>query len=258
ETAQRRYDLSQARTAQHDATYGLLTAMDVPPTTQLHIVDISARPLPQPSGGAIHLLLSQALRQRPDLIAAVARLRATDEQIALARSNFLPKLSFSGNIGANVGQISVDGMPYTGVKEPQAGIFLRFDWPLYQGGLLQNRLLEAQSQHDAAADAVQETRDQALREVALAYDQLDTGLQQYDAARAFLTASQTAFSSASDSFAHGIATYTDTATAESALAAARADVARAHTQSLINAAALGFATGALNANIAAGLPGAER
>jgi outer membrane protein len=258
ETAQRRYDLSQARSAQHDATYGLLTAMDVPPTTQLHIVDISTRPLPQPSGSAIHLLLSEALRQRPDLIAAVARLRATDEQIALARSAFQPKLSFSGNIGANVGQISVDGMPYTSVKQPQAGLFLRFDWPLYQGGLLQNRLLEAQSQHDAAADAVQETRDQALREVALAYDQLDTGLQQYNAARAFLTASQTAFSSASDSYAHGIATYTDTATAESGLAAARADVARAHTQSLINAAALAFATGALNANTAAGLPGAER
>ena len=152
----------------------------------------------------------------------------------------------------------MNGAPYTSVREPQAGVFLRLDWPLYQGGLLQNRLLEAQSQKDAAADAVQEIRDQALREVALAYDQLDTGLQQYDSARAFLTASQTAFSSASDSFAHGIATYTDTAAAESALAAARADVARAHTQSLINAAALAFATGALNTSTAAGLLGAER
>jgi uncharacterized membrane protein len=43
--------------------------------------------------------------------------------------------------------------------------------------------------------------------------------------------------------------------AESALAAARADVARAHTQSLINAAALAFVTGALNASTAAALPG---
>jgi outer membrane protein TolC len=149
-------------------------------------------------------------------------------------------------------------MPYEGVKQPQAGIFLRFDWPLYQGGLLRNRLHEAQSRHDAPMDAVRETRDQALREVALAYDQLDTGLQQYEAARALLTAAQTSFSSASDSYANGIATFTDAASAESALAAARADVARAHTQSLINAAALAFATGALNASTAASLPGAER
>jgi outer membrane protein len=258
ETAQRRYELALARTAQHDATYGLLTAMDLPPTTQLQIVDISAHPLRQPSSGTLEHLLSEALRQRPDLIAAVARLRATDEQIALARSAFLPKLSVSGNIQANIGQISVDGMPYQGVKQPQAGLFLRFDWPLYEGGVLQNRLREAQSQHDAAIDAVQEARDQALREVALAYDQIGTGLEQYTAAQALLTAAQTAFDSANDSYVHGIGTYTDAASAEAALAAARADVARAHTQALINAAALAFATGELNPSMAANLPAAER
>jgi outer membrane protein len=258
ETAQRRYELSLARTAQHDATYGLLTAMDLPPTTQLQIVDISARPLPPLSSGTLEHLLSEALHQRPDLIAAVARLRATDEQIALAHAAFLPKLSVSGNIQGNIGQISVDGMPYESVKQPQAGLFLRFDWPLYEGGLLQNRLREAQSQHDAAMDAVQEARDQALREVALAYDQVGTGLEQYVAAQALLTAAQTAFDSANDSYVHGIGTYTDAASAEAALAAARADVARAHTQALINAAALAFATGVLNPSTAADLPGARR
>ncbi|MBV8589425.1 MAG: TolC family protein, partial [Acetobacteraceae bacterium] len=258
DTAQRRYDLARARTAEHDAAYGLLTAMDLPPTTELHIVDISTRPLPQPAGGTLQNLLSEALRQRPDLIAAVAKLRATDEGIAEARSALLPKLSVDTNIQANIGQISVDGMPYTGVRQPQAGLFLRFEWPLYEGGLLQNRLREAESRHEAAADAVREARNQALREVALAYDQLDTGLQQYEAAKALLAAAQTAFNSASDSYAHGVGTFTDAASAEAALAAARADVVRAHAQTLINAAALAFATGALNADTAAGLPGTER
>jgi outer membrane protein len=258
ETAQQRYNLAPARTAQHDAAYGLLTAMDLPPITQLRIVDVSNRPLPQPSGPTVQHLLSEALRQRLDLITAVARLRATDEGIALARSAFLPKVSVSANVQGNLGQISVDGMPYEGVKQPQAGLFLHFDWPLYQGGLLQNRLREAQSEHDAAMDVAQETRNQALREVALAYDQLDTGLQQYDSARALLTAAQSAFGSANDSYAHGVGTYTDAASAEAALAAARSDVARAHAQSLINAAALAFGTGALNASTAAALSGAER
>ncbi|MBV9748724.1 MAG: TolC family protein, partial [Acetobacteraceae bacterium] len=242
DTAARRYDLALARTAQHDAAYGLLAAMDLPPTMQLHIVDVSDRPLPRPSSSTLQRLLSETLRQRPDLIAAVARLRASDAGIALARSAFMPKLSVSANIQGNLGRISVDGMPYQGVTQPQEGIFLRFDWPLYQGGLLQNRLREAQSQHDAAADAVQEARNQALRDVALAYDQLDTGLQQYEAAQALMTAAWTAFAAANDSYAHGVGTFTDAASAEAALAAARADVARAHAQSLINAAALAFAT----------------
>jgi outer membrane protein TolC len=257
-TAQRRYDLALARTAQHDATYGLLTAMDLPPTVQLHIVDVSTRPLLRPSPSMLERLLSEALRQRPDLIAAVARLRATDEGIALARSAFLPKLSVSANIQGNLGQISVDGMPYLGVKQPQAGFFLNFEWPLYQGGLLQNQLRQAESRRAAASDAVEETRNQALREVALAYDQLDTGLEQYDAARAFLTSAETAFRSANDAYAHGVGTITDAVQAEATLAAARADAARAHAQSLINAAALAFATGALNASTAVGLPGAKR
>ena len=252
-TAQRRYDLALAHTAQHDAVYALLTAMDLPPTTSLQTLDVSTRPLPQPAGITLERLLANALRQRPDLIAAVAKLRASDEGIAAARSEFLPKVSVSANIQGNLGQISVDGTPYEGVKEPQAGVFLNFHWPLYQGGLLQNKLREAESQHDEAMAAVEEIRNQALREVALAYDQLETGLQQYDAARAFQTAAETAFSSASDSYAHGIATFTDAATAEASLAAARADVVRAHTQSLVNAAALAFATGALNASTATGI-----
>ena len=257
-TAQRRYDLALARTGQHDAAYGLLTAMDLPPTVQLHIADVSARPLPRPSSGTLQRLLSESLRQRPDLIAAVAKVRASDEGIALARSAFMPKVAVSANIQGNLGQISVDGMPYQGVKEPQAGIFIHFDWPLYQGGLLQNRLRAAESQQAAAADVVQETRNQALREVALAYDQLDTGLQQYDAAEALRTAAQAAFAAANDSFAHGVGTFTDAVSAAAALAAARAKVVQAHAQSLINAAGLAFATGDLNALMAGGLPGSGR
>jgi outer membrane protein len=258
DTAQRRYTLAQARSAQHEAQYGLLTAMDLSPTTQLRIVDVSARPLPRPTSSKLQQLLSDALRQRPDLVATVAKLRASDAGIAQARSAFWPTLSLSTNNQGNIGQVSVNGMPYAGVKEPQAGLFLNLAWPLYQGGLLQNRLREAESRREAAAAAVRETRNQALREVALAYDQLDTGLQQYEAAKALLAAAQTAFSAASDSYAHGVGTFTDAASAEAALAAARADLVRAHAQTLINAAALAFATGALNANTATDFPGAER
>ncbi|HTW28960.1 MAG TPA: TolC family protein [Acetobacteraceae bacterium] len=257
-TAQRRYDLAQARAVQHAASYRLLSAMNLPPTTTLQIVDVSNRPLPQPSGVTMRHLLDEALRQRPDLIAAVAKLRASDAGIAMARSAFQPEVSVSGNVQGNLGQVSVDGAPYEGVVQPQAGIFLRFDWPLYQGGLLQNRLHDAESKRAAAADAVAQAREQALRDVALAYDQLETGLQQYDAARALLTAAETAYGSANDSYVHGVGTFTDAVSAEAALAAARADVVQVHAKVLINATSLALATGALNAGAAEGLLGGER
>ena len=85
-TAQAQYDLAQANTAQHDAMYTLLAAMDLPPTTKLRVTGASERPLPPRTARTVDDVLSEALRQRPDLLADVAKLRASDAEIAAARS----------------------------------------------------------------------------------------------------------------------------------------------------------------------------
>ena len=79
--------------------------------------------------------------------------------------------------------------------------------------------------------------------MALAYDQIGMGLQEYDDAIALQTASEAAFLSARDFYEHGVGTLTDAASAQTGLAAARADVARAQAQSLTRAgfASLGIA-----------------
>jgi outer membrane protein len=247
-TAQAQYDLAQANTAQHDAMYTLLAAMDLPPTTKLRVADASKHPLPQRTARTVDDVLSEALRRRPDLLANVAKLRASDAEIAAARSTLAPKVSLSANVQGNIGRLNVDNSPYSSVAKPQGAALLKFEWPLYTGGLLQNKLSLAQSKREEAAAALHERTDQALREVALAYDQVDTGLLQYDAAIALQTASEAAFHSASDAYAHGVGTLTDATSAQTGLATARAAVARAHTQSLINAAALAFATGELTSS----------
>jgi outer membrane protein TolC len=228
--------------------YTLLAAMDLPPTTKLRVAGASERPLPPRTARAVDDVLSDALRQRPDLLANVAKLRASDVEIAAARSALWPKVSLSANVQGNIGRLSVDNSPYLGVVKPQWAALLNFEWPLYEGGLLQNKLSLAQSKREEAEAALKERTDQALREVALAYDQVDTGLQQYDAAIALQTASEAAFHSASDSYAHGVGTLTDATSAQTGLATARAAVAKAHTQSLINGAALAFATGELTSS----------
>jgi len=226
----------------------LLAAMDLPPTTKLRVADASARPLPPRTVRTVEDVLSEALRQRPDLLADVAKLRATDAEIAAARSALAPKVALSANVQGNLGRLSVNNSPFFSVDKPQGAALLKFEWPLYEGGLLQNKLSLAQSKREEAAAALQERTDQALREVALAYDQVDTVLQQYDAAIALQTASEAAFHSASDSYAQGVGTFTDATSAQTGLATARAAVARAHAQSLINAAALAFATGELTSS----------
>ena len=247
-TAQAQFDLSKAKAGQNDALYALLAAMDLPPTTKLRVADSSKRPLPPRASSTVDEVLSEALHRRPDLLADVAKLRATDANVAAARSAMAPTVKLGGFIQFNVGTINVDHGPYSSVAQPQGEVLLTLNWPLYEGGLLENKLSLAQSQREEAADELKGQTDQALREVALAYDQIETGLDQYDAAVALQTASEAAFLSARDSFAHGVGTLTDAASAQTGLATARAEVARTHAQSLVNAAALAFATGELTSS----------
>jgi outer membrane protein len=254
-SAQAAFDIATASAAERDAADRLLAVLELPPTIKLRVAESASQPLPHSTGLTVDRLMHDALQARPDLLADLARLRATVADIAETRAAFYPKVSLSANVQGNIGEVSVDGGRYESVSQPQAGVFLSFDWPLYQGGLLRNRLHIAQSQRAQAEDALEEGSEQALRQVALAYDQVETGLAQYDAAVALQSASQAAFDAASEAYAHGVGTFTDAMNAQTSLSAAQASMVKAHAQTLIDAAALAFATGALTSSAAAALPG---
>jgi outer membrane protein TolC len=247
-TAQAQFDLSRTYTAQKDAMSSLLEAMDLPPTTKLRVASVSGRPLPPHTSHTVDDVLRAALRNRPDLLADVVKLRASDANITAARSELFPKVSASANLSVPFWWMNVDNSPYYSVRQPQGAALLNLEWPIYDGGEIQNKLKLAQSQRDQAAEDLRGQTDQALREVALAYDQVDTGLRQYNAALALQTASETAFESAHDSYKAGVGTLTDAVSAQTGLASARATVVKAHAQSLINGAALAFAAGLLTSS----------
>src|SRR5262249_22072227 len=127
-TAQAQYDLAQADTAQHDAMYTLLAAMDLPPTTKLRVANAAERPLPPRTARAVDDVLSAALRQRPDLLANVAKLRASDAEIAAARSALSPKALLNANVQGNIGRLNVNNSPYFPVTKPQGAALLKFEW----------------------------------------------------------------------------------------------------------------------------------
>jgi outer membrane protein len=249
-TAQAAYDIAQSVAAQHGANYALLQTLELPPTTKLLVQDSFDRPLPRGTARTVDQMMDDALRQRTDLLANLARLRAAESGIAAARAEMAPKLSLDANVQGNLGRISVDSGPYEGVEQPQAGVFLRFAWPIYQGGLLQNRVRLAESRRSEAEDALEAGSSAALREVALAYDEVQTGLSQYDAAIALQSAAQSSYDSAGDAFAHGVGSFSDAVNAATALAGSRATVAKAHAHALINAAGLAFAAGELTSSAA--------
>jgi outer membrane protein len=247
-TAQADYEIAQATSAQHGALYTLLQALELPPMTKLQVQNSYDRPLARATARTVDKLMADALRQRADLLANLAQLRAADFAVLEARGAMSPKLLIDSNVQGNLGRISVDGGRYETVDQPQTGLFLRFEWPLYQGGLRQNRVRLAESRRDAAQDTLEASNSAILHEVAIAYDQVQTGLSQYDAAVALRSAAQSAFDSAGDAFSHGVGSFNDAVNASTALDAARATLARAHAQALVNAAGLAFAAGELTSS----------
>lgn len=243
--AQAAFGVPAAEAAQDAARLDLLALLDLPPQTAIQVEDSSRRTVSRAALSTLDSLMADALRNRPDLLADLARLRASEQGIAIARSDLLPKLSIAANIQGNIGQVRTDNFPYQGIKQPQAGVFLRFDWTLYQGGARLNRLHLAQSQRTEAEDTLDKASTEAMREVALAYDLLQTSLAQYDAALVYSGTAQTAFDAAASSYAHGVGTLTDATNAQTELAVAMAAVVQAHAQALVNAASLAFVTGNL-------------
>ena len=254
-TAQARVGIADAATAQHVARLSLLNAMELPPDTVLLVADSSRQALARDTGATVDRLIHDALQRRPELLADLARLRAANEGVALAQSAMLPKLAVTGNVQGNLGRISVNGGPYESVEQPQEGVFLNFTWPLYSGGLFRNEVRAAKSRRAAAADVLEQAKQEAMRQVALAYDAVGDGLVRYDATVTLQAAAETAYGAASSAYRHGVGSLTDATQAQTALATAQASVAQAHAQALISAAALAFSIGALSSSEAPGMPG---
>ena len=243
--AQSRYSVAQAASSRNSALYSLLSAMGAPPDAKLRVAFPSDQVLPRQVGATVQQLMQTALERRPDLLADLARLRGSQAQVESAQSDLLPKFLLSVKGSAKYGQIKTSDFPSTSIRGTEAGVYLDFSWSVFQGGAGQNRVRLAQSAVAEAVATLQQAQDSAMRQVALNYDELTTGLVQYDAAVALQTASQTSFDSAADSYRHGVGTLTDASNAQTSLASAKSTVAAVHSQVLATAAALAFATGLL-------------
>jgi outer membrane protein len=136
--AQAALTIPQAEAARDTACLALLALLDLPPQTPLRVASSADRPLGRDTPRTLDAMMADALRQRPDMLAELARLRAAEQGIAAARSAMLPRISTAVNVQGNIGQLRTDGGPYQGIAQPQAGVFLRFDRTLFQGGALAN------------------------------------------------------------------------------------------------------------------------
>jgi outer membrane protein TolC len=244
QTAQARFNLERATGAEHAAYAALVASIGIAPDAPIETTDSSAQALPAAPAGGLDHFLRDALANRPDIVAALGKLRAAEATLRGARATYYPTLGVESQLYQNVGALSTQGSRYYSVNEPGANILFKLSLPLYDGGARDARVAAAQSEIAAAHAALDQARDTAARQVTDAYDALHTSFAEYEAALTLNEAARTAYDAALDAYRDGVGTYTDLVNDETALSQAQSEQQDAHANVFTAAAALAFATGA--------------
>ncbi|MEL6298763.1 MAG: TolC family outer membrane protein [Pseudomonadota bacterium] len=172
--------------------------------------------------------LAAAYKNNPEIDAERARLRATDEGVAIANSGFRPDISASVNVGVQ-NTNTVPDSPTEGRSRPR-GYALNLNQTLFQGFQIVNSVNEAEANVRAGQETLRDVEQRVLLQAATAYVDVVRDLAILRLRQANLTFLQRQLQATQDRFQVGEVTRTDVAQARAARAAAASaiDLARAN------------------------------
>jgi outer membrane protein TolC len=245
--AQADYDLENARLAVSLAQADLAVALGVRAGHAPEVALLKGQALPASLGADVDHLIDGAVRERPDLAAKIATVRAREAAVDLAHASLYPTLgltSFYGEQAFNY-RLSNPATPMFTAMAPEYGAGLSLKWDLFTGFSHVNSIKQAEARRDAARADLASAELDVVANVWRAYFTYRTAQRKYDYAQALLAASQSSYQSNFRSYGFGLATIVDLLSAERELAAARFTIIQSKAELLISAAAVTFATGAI-------------
>lgn len=235
----------QADGEERDAYQNLLAAVGVNAKLQVDALSAASRPLPASASAPLEATIRRALSQRPDVAASYAAMQASKAGVKAAQAGYLPKVYAGGNLASGTGDFDLSGLPSIGQQGSGNGLLLGVTVPLYDAGLRQAQVREAESQAEMAADEFQRVQTAAVTEIVAARNALRTALESHRAATALVGAAATTYDAALAAYRTGVGTVDAATEADTALLDARQAQAEAHAATLIGAVNLAFVVGSL-------------
>jgi outer membrane protein len=236
--AQAQFNLEKARGSERDGFVDLMNAIGLSPSLQIRIAESFAGSVQIDLETPVVSLVMRALSQRPDLVVSLAKVRAAEDKIKAIKASYFPKITALGNVGYGMERTSL-GTSTFDTSAPTFGGGLALELDVFDGFLRDRSLQAARAELEGASAQLEQTRDEAVRQVWESYTDLRTAIRSGAAAAALLKSSQSAYDSVLASFKLGFSTYTDIVTNETKLTSARNSVFE--TQSAIHQAATGLA-----------------
>jgi outer membrane protein TolC len=245
ETSQAVFDRESADGDEKISRVTLTETLGVEPSPDIIIDGEKTAPLPDTLTMPIDALIARAMADRPDLMAQVAEIRAADDAIRSARSEYYPQFVLSANAAQTSIWPTADFGELGNASQPTWSAALAVEWRIFDGGARKNELAAAKSQKRAAQDELREKRDQTTREVWTAYIGFRTALRKQQAAVALLDSANASYSASLEAYKFGVKNLIDVVTAERQLAQARYSSVSARSQLFLEAVDLEFSTGNL-------------
>jgi outer membrane protein len=241
--AQADYDLQATLGAEQIAQGQLATSMGLPADTQFHVQSISDLTIPTSLADSLSEGVERAFRQRPELLADMARIRAAQGELKQAKSAYFPTIHFAGDGGLvrGYGQQDLYSGHYAEGETWSAGLELR--WTIFDGARREKEVAAAKAKRSAADADLHALRDQIEQEVFSSYTNMRTALRQVQAATTLLEASTQSYEAALQSYDLGLRSQLDVISAQKNLAQARSEDVAARSGLLLEVADLAFRTG---------------
>ena len=242
--AQAQFNLEKARGSEQNAFVDLMHAIGLSPSIRIRITESFAGSVGIDLETPLVSLVMRALSRRPDLVVSLAKVRAAEDKIKAIKASYFPKITALANVG-HAGERTSLGSNTTDTSAPTFGAGLALELQVFDGFLRDRSLQAARAELQAASAQLEQTRDDAVRQVWQSYTDLRTAIRSAAAAAALLKSSQSSYDAVLASFKLGFSTYTDVVTNETKLTSARNSVFE--TQSAIHQAvtALVYAMGEL-------------
>jgi outer membrane protein len=246
--AQARFDLEKARGSERDAFVDLMEAIGLSPSVPIRITEAFTGSVQVDLETPLVTLVTRALSKRPDLVVSLAKVRAAEDKIKGVKASYFPKITALASVGYGEERISFGALGSNNTFDssaPSFGASLAVEFPIFEGFLRDRTLQAAQAELEAASEQLNQTRDDAVRQVWKSYTDLRTAVRQQAAATALLQSSQSAYDAVLDSFKLGLSTYTDVVTNETKLTSARNSVFESRSAVYQAATTLAYAMGEL-------------
>lgn len=241
--AQAVYDLENAKSGVHDAETALRQAVGVAADAAISVQGGRLERLPENLGDDVEKLMTDAIKERPDIAAKIAAVRAGDAAIARTRAEYYPEVEIAGNYGQIIWNYTVNSGSTQNLNQPFYGIGATMRWDLFTGFSRYYGEQKAIAQRNAARSQLRSLQLDVTATVWTAYYDYLSARKKLDAAQALVDASEESYAANLESHRHGLATITDLIGAERDLMGARYTQVQSTAGLLLSSSALVHAVG---------------